>query len=179
MARATIFVKAGWFLCFDIPSHFHAAARLWRTTKVSMKRVILAAILWSAVIQAHVVVRPAQSTIGQDQKYTMRVPNEKQVATTSIQLTFPDSIVVSAIDEQPGWKLTTDKNAQGKLTRAIWTGSLAPGQAAEFTFTARNPKSETIVEWNAIQTFQDGSKSEWTGPPGSKTPASRTSISTK
>jgi uncharacterized protein YcnI len=142
-----------------------------------MKQVILA-ILLGTTIEAHVVVRPPQSTIGLDQKYTMRVPNEKQVATTSIQLTFPDAIVVSAIDEQPGWKLTVDKNAQGKIARATWTGSLAPGQVAEFTFTAHNPKSQTILEWNAIQTFQDGAKSEWTGPQGSKTPASRTTIST-
>jgi uncharacterized protein YcnI len=142
-----------------------------------MKQVILA-ILLGTTLQAHVVVRPAQSTTGLDQKYTMRVPNEKQVPTTSIQLAFPEAIVVSAIDEQPGWKLTVDKNAQGKIVRATWTGALAPGQAAEFTFTAHNPKSQTVVEWNAIQTFQDGSKSEWTGPQGSKTPASSTTIST-
>ena len=144
-----------------------------------MKRVgiaLLALVLSAAIGSAHVVVRPAESKVGQAQKYTMRVPTEKQVPTTSVELTFPAGITVTTVDELQGWKLTVKKNAQGRIESASWIGSLPPREVAEFTFTAKNPESPAVVEWKAIQVFADGSKSEWTGAEGARTPASRTKI---
>ena len=36
---------------------------------------------------------------------------------------------------------------------------------------ARNPAEESKLSWKVIQIYQDGSKSEWTGAEGSRTPA--------
>ena len=124
----------------------------------------------------HAVVRPPQSNAGQTEQYTLRVPNEKQILTTAIEITFPSEITVSTVNEKDGWTLATSRDGQGKIVGAIWTGSLAPAASVEFTFAARNPNAPVTVEWRVIQTFQDSSKAEWTGSQGSPTPASRTVI---
>jgi uncharacterized protein YcnI len=141
-------------------------------------RVALFALLVSAVTFAHVVVRPSESAPRQEQRYTMRVPTEKQIPTTSVQLDFPASVIVLSVDEKAGWKLDLKRDPKGRVISAIWRGSLPPKDSAEFTFVVRNPDSG-VLEWRAIQTFEDGSKSEWTGTEGTKTPASRTKISAK
>lgn len=125
----------------------------------------------------HVVVRPRQSSPGAVEKYTMRVPNERTVATVRVEIGFPAAVEVTAVDEQAGWKLEVKKDASGRIVGAIWSGArLAPREVVEFTFTARNPTSETKLAWNAIQTYEDDSRSEWTGPEGSRSPASVTTI---
>jgi len=125
---------------------------------------------------AHVVVVPATSRTGQVQRYTMHVPNEKQVVNASVELIFPAELTVAVVDLLPGWTLSLKKDAQGRILSAVWAGALAPGQAAEFTFTAQNPPQPVVVQWKAVQTFQDGSFIEWTGAEGTKTPASKTTI---
>lgn len=137
----------------------------------------LATTLFAALTFAHAVVRPAEATVGQTQQYTLRVPNEKQILTTTIQLTLPSELNVLAVDEKTGWKLSVKRDSAGKIVSATWTGSLAPSTDVQFTFSAANPATPATVEWNLIQTFQDGSRYEWTGPEGSRTPASRTKIS--
>lgn len=126
---------------------------------------------------AHVVVRPRQSVPGAVEKYTMRVPNERTVATVRVEITFPTAADVTAVDERPGWKLELKKDPSGKIIGAIWSGArLAPREVVEFTFTARNPPSETKLPWNAVQIYEDNSRSEWTGQEGSRTPASVTTV---
>jgi YD repeat-containing protein len=134
------------------------------------------AFLLTVAAFGHAVVRPPESTAGQTQQYTLRVPNEKQILTTSIQLTFPAELTITTVDDKAGWKLALTRDAQGRISGATWTGSLAPSADVQFTFTARNPAAPVTVEWKVIQTFEDASRSEWTGPQGSRTPASRTEI---
>ena len=146
-----------------------------------MRRLRLIALLLIACAAipsyGHVVVRPRQSSLGAVEKYTMRVPNERTVATVRVEISFPAAVEVTAVDEQPGWKLELKKDASGKIVGAIWSGArLAPREVVEFTFTARNPASETKLSWNAIQIYEDDSRSEWTGPEGSRSPASVTTI---
>lgn len=127
---------------------------------------------------AHVGVRPKESAAGGTQKYTMRVPNEKTIPTVRIEAELPDAVEISAMDELPDWKLEQKKNASGKIVGAIWSGStIAPGQFVQITFEARNPSEPpaTLV-WKVVQIFEDGSRMEWTGPQGSRTPAAVTII---
>ncbi len=51
------------------------------------------------------------------------------------------------------------------------TGSIPPGESSQFNFTAKNPNDEGKLSWRVIQVYQDGTKSEWTGEEGSRTPA--------
>lgn len=140
-------------------------------------QVLLAALIGAAAAHAHVSVRPRESTAGTSQQYTMRVPTEKNIATVRIEIQFPALAEISAVGEKPGWNLELKRDAAGKLVGAIWSGSsIAPREVAEFTFAARNPNEEAKLEWKAIQIYEDGSRSEWTGPAGSRTPASVTTI---
>lgn len=139
-------------------------------------RLLLATLIATAA-HAHVGIRPRESTAGMNQQYTMRVPTEKSIATVRIEIEFPGLAEISAVDEKPGWKLELRKDAAGKLVGAVWSGSkIGPREVAEFTFTARNPNEETKLKWKAIQIYEDGSRSEWTGPVGSRTPASVTTV---
>lgn len=126
---------------------------------------------------AHVVVLPRETTAGATQNYTMRVPTEKAVPTVRIEAEFPSAIQIISVDEKAGWKVELKKDSSGKTIGAAWSGStIAPHDIAEFGFSARNPEQETELAWKIVQIYEDGTRSEWTGPRGSRTPASVTVV---
>ena len=125
---------------------------------------------------AHAVVFPRQSTTGSYEKYVLRVPNEKAVATTRVEIHFPAGLRVTSFADVPGWQLEVVTDSAKAITAAIWTGNLPPQRFVEFPFVAANPKTDTKLEWPAYQTYADGERVEWTGPEGSKRPASVTTI---
>jgi uncharacterized protein YcnI len=125
---------------------------------------------------AHAVVFPKTSATGAYEKYVLRVPNEKAVATTKVEIRFPAGLRVTSFADVAGWKLEVITDSAKAIVGAIWTGNLPPQRFAEFPFVAANPKTDTKLEWPAYQTYADGEKVEWTGPEGSKSPASVTTI---
>jgi uncharacterized protein YcnI len=153
-------------------------------TRVQSSRLLIAAIATVAAAVAvlptlswaHAVVFPKTSTTGAYEKYVLRVPNEKAVATTKVEIHFPAGLRVTSFADVPGWKLEVITDSAKAITGAIWTGSLPPQRFAEFPFVAANPKTDTKLEWPAYQTYADGERVEWTGPEGSKSPASVTTI---
>jgi hypothetical protein len=86
-------------------------------------------------------------------------------------LKFPPSI------PKPGWNIEYKKDSSGRIAGAILSGStIPPREVAEFSFRARNPREETRLVWNVIQIYEDGSRSEWIGPAGSRSPAPATLV---
>lgn len=140
--------------------------------------ILLASLCLNALMaNAHVVVLPRETVAGATQNYTMRVPTEKAVATARIEAEFPSAIQVISVDEKTGWKIELKKDPSGKIIGATWSGStIAPHDIAEFAFSARNPEQETELAWKIVQIYEDGTRSEWTGPRGSRTPASITVV---
>ncbi|MBV8842555.1 MAG: DUF1775 domain-containing protein [Bryobacterales bacterium] len=67
---------------------------------------------------AHIRIYPTESTFGAREKYTMRVPNEKQVATIRVEGEFPPELNVYDFEFKPGWKIDFKKNDKGKITGA-------------------------------------------------------------
>lgn len=133
--------------------------------------------LVATMASAHVVVLPRETTVGTTQKYTMRVPTEKAVSTVRIEAEFPSAVEITSIEEKAGWKIELKKDSSGKIVGATWSGStIAPHDVAEFGFSARNPEQETELVWKIVQIYEDGTRSEWTGPRGSRTPASITAV---
>jgi uncharacterized protein YcnI len=125
---------------------------------------------------AHAVVFPKTSTLGAYERYVLRVPNEKAVPTTRVELHFPAGVRVTSFADVPGWQLEIVTDSAKAITAAIWTGTLPPQRFVEFPFVAVNPKTDARLEWPAYQTYADGQRVEWTGPEGSKSPASVTTI---
>ena len=125
----------------------------------------------------HVRVSPAESTAGVTQRYTMRVPTERQSPTVRIELSLPAAVNVTSFGTTAGWKMEQQKDAQGRITGAVWSGGSIPfAEYAEFSFEAKNPATPMKLEWKVIQIYEDGTRSEWTGPEGSRTPSSVTTI---
>jgi uncharacterized protein YcnI len=119
----------------------------------------------------HVTVQPKQSAPGAVEKYILRVPTEKFVPTVRVDVEFPATLTVSAFEPKTGWKIEEKKDASGKIIGVTLNGSLGPGESTQFNFTARNPVETGKLIFRAIQTYEDGTKSEWTGAEGSKAPA--------
>ena len=146
----------------------------WRRTLVPTAALVLAI---PGALFGHAVVFPKASTTGAYERYVLRVPNEKNVATTKVELRFPSDVRVTSFSDVPGWQLEIVRDSAQRIVGATWTGTLLPERFVEFPFVAVNPKTATQLAWPAYQTYASGERVEWTGAEGSKSPASVTAIS--
>jgi len=124
----------------------------------------------------HAVVFPKSSSPGAYEKYVLRVPNEKAVPTTRVELRFPDSARVISFSDVAGWQLEIIRDSANRIVGAVWTGTLQPERFVEFPFVAVNPANHATLTWPAFQTYAGGERVEWTGPADSERPASATVI---
>ena len=78
-----------------------------RRVATSLSALALTVVLLPTLSWAHAVVFPRQSAPGAYEKYVLRVPNEKAVATTKVELRFPAGVdsahtaVASFITQSP------------------------------------------------------------------------------
>ena len=86
----------------------------------------------------HVTVQPKQSAPGANVRYTMKVPTEKFVPTVRVEVEFPSSLDVMALEPKPQWKVEEKKDSAGKFIGMTLIGSIPTGESSEFNFTARN-----------------------------------------
>jgi uncharacterized protein YcnI len=138
------------------------------------RRLLLGTILAfvpSALLFAHITIWPKESGPGARERYTMRVPNEKQVATIRIEGEFPAELNVYDFEFKTGWKIDFKKDDKGKITGATWTGKIVPYEFVEFGMLGLNPKEGASLTWKFVQYYEDGMKEEFTGPVGSRYPS--------
>jgi ketosteroid isomerase-like protein/uncharacterized protein YcnI len=114
---------------------------------------------------AHVTLRPAESRPGIEQGYTVRVPTEGQVATTSVELEVPEGVTIIDVPTPEGAKHDVRRSGE-RIVAIAWTKDIPPKQSAQFVFVARNPQTGERITWNVQQRFADGSSRAWT--PGTK-----------
>lgn len=146
----------------------------WRGSRAL---AVLIALTIPAAALAHAVVFPRTSTPGAYEKYVLRVPNERDVPTTRVELHFPAGLRVVSFGDVPGWKLEVLRDTAQRITGAVWTGVLPKERFVEFPFVAVNPKDSTSLAWPTYQTYEGGERVEWTSPDtASKTPVSATTI---
>ena len=141
-----------------------------------MRTVAIAAcmLLAASVVNAHVTVLPRESHAGMEQRYTVRVPTEGQIATTSVELEVPAGVVVTQVVAGEGYTFDTRKEGD-RIVAITWTKEIPPKQSAEFAFIARNPNAAEIA-WKARQRFSDGTSADWVGVQGDRRPASVTKL---
>jgi uncharacterized protein YcnI len=121
-----------------------------------------------------VTVAPRESQAGAEQRYTIRVPTEGQVATTSVELEIPPNMTV--LEVVPGEGFTFETRREGSRVIAItWKREIPPKQTAEFVFVARNPAAGQVA-WKARQRFADGTSADWVGVEGDRRPAAVTRL---
>jgi uncharacterized protein YcnI len=129
------------------------------------------ALLAAPVVFGHIRIYPTQSTFGAREKYTMRVPNERQSPTIRIEGDFPAGLDVYDFEFKPGWKIDFRKDDKGKIVGAFWIGRIEPYEFVEFGMLAINPKEgNPNLLWKFYQYYDDGFKEEFTAPPDAKMP---------
>ncbi|MBI2834071.1 MAG: DUF1775 domain-containing protein [Acidobacteria bacterium] len=128
-----------------------------------------------AIVWAHVTVWPRESRAGTTEKYVVRVPTEGKVATAEVELEVPPNVIIAMLAAPSGWTYEV-KRESDRIVRVIWKMEIKPGEFAEFSFIARNPKQGTEIAWKVHQRYADGTSAEWVGPAGHTRPASVTKL---
>jgi uncharacterized protein YcnI len=130
-----------------------------------------------AGLGAHVSIWPRESALGATEKYTVRVPTEGKVATTSVDLEVPDGVVVETIAVPAGWTYKVTRK-DDRIVAITWAMNIKPGEFAEFAFVARNPRgAQAQIVWTLRQHFADGTVSDWTkAPNGNVRPTALTKL---
>lgn len=113
------------------------------------------------VALAHVTVNPRTSKPGAEEKYTVRVPTEKSVSTTSVDLEVPQGVMVASVTAPDG-ATHTEKREGDRIVGITWMMEIKPQQRAEFVFTAKNPAATAPLTWRVRQHYADGTLSDWT-----------------
>lgn len=137
----------------------------------------LAAAVTAAPAAAHVQVRPAEAAPGDPVLWTVLVPNERDVATTRVELAIPEGVLPFSYEPLPGWTRRVTKNPDQSTRSVVWSGRLQPEEVLSTQFLATTPEAEGPISWKAIQTYADGEKVRWIGGPDTDEPASVTQIS--
>lgn len=149
------------------------------------KRIIVfaaacfALIMFAGAASAHVTVFPREAVQGSYEKFTVRVPSEKDIETTEVKVRFPEGVNITRFEPKPDWSYELEQEADGKIVGVTWkaTGSgLGPTEFSEFSMTGKIDGDAQELVWKAYQTYKDGSVVEWVGAPDSDTPASVTKL---
>jgi uncharacterized protein YcnI len=131
-------------------------------------------VLAGSALHAHVTVLPRESHAGMEQRYTVRVPTEGQVATTSVELEIPAGVIVSEVVAGEGYMFDVRREGD-RIVAITWKREIPPKQSADFPFIARNPNAAELA-WKARQRFADGTSADWVGVQGDRRPASVTKL---
>jgi uncharacterized protein YcnI len=134
-------------------------------------------VLAVSIVDAHVTVAPRESQAGAEQRYTVRVPTEGQVATTSVELEVPPAMTIVEVVKGEGYTFETRREGS-RIVAITWQRNIPPKETAEFVFVARNPNAPQ-VSWKARQRFADGTSADWIGVEGDRRPASVTTLTAR
>jgi uncharacterized protein YcnI len=154
-----------------------------RTTRLAVVLTGASAslLLLAGPASAHVSVDAPGATQGGFAKLAFRVPNEKAVATTKVEITFPTDAQLGFASVKPhvGWtykvtkhKLATPiKTDDGDVTEAVstitWTataGGIKSGEFDDFEVSAGPLPEVDEMVFKALQTYADGSVVRWIEP---------------
>jgi uncharacterized protein YcnI len=115
-------------------------------------------------VLAHVSITPRASTHGATEKYTVRIPTEGKVATTSAELEVPEGVIVETLQAPAGFKYDVVRK-DDRIVAITWQADVKPGEFIEVAFVARNPRQGKEIVWTLRQRFADGTVTDWTKSP--------------
>jgi periplasmic copper chaperone A len=164
-----------------------------------IKKTLLATAVLSfaipAAAQAHVTLQPNTAVAGAYTRLDVRVPNERDDAsTTKVEVQFPDGFAAASYEPVAGWdvkvtKKTLDKPVQtddGEITEGVntisWTAkskadAIPPGAFEDFGLSVQIPgKAGDKLTFKALQTYTGGEVVRWIGAEDSDNPAPSVSV---
>jgi len=136
--------------------------------------IAIAVVVAGSIVSAHVTVWPQESRAGAGERYTVRVPTEGKVTTTSVELEVPTDVVVSGVLVGAGYTYEV-RRENDRIVAITWKQEIKPAEYGEFVFFARNPKAAQIA-WKVRQRYADGTSADWVGVEGDRRPASVTKL---
>lgn len=154
----------------------------------------LATAIVAAPAAAHVTLQPKEVPAGEFKRLDVRVPNEKDNAsTTKVEVQFPQGFIFVSYEPIPGWTakidmVKLDKPVEshgqeyteqvGTVTFTAQRGSgIRPGQFRDFGLSVGLPdKAGTTLTFKALQTYSDGEVVRWIGPPDAEKPAAQVKL---
>jgi len=148
-----------------------------------------------ATADAHVTLQPEQAAAGSFTRLDVRVPTERDDAsTTKVDVQFPPGFAEASYEPVPGWnvKVTKEKLAtpiktdDGEVTEGVkqitWTAKsradgIPPGAFQDFGLSVQVPgKAGDQLTFKALQTYSNGEVVRWIGARNSDTPAPIVSV---
>jgi periplasmic copper chaperone A len=158
--------------------------------KVLVAAVAASALAAPAAAEAHVTLQPDTAPAGAFTVENVRVPNERDDASTvKVDVQLPHGFVFASYEPKPGWSVEVTKEKLAKpiqsddgpideeIRRITFTGQgpngkIRPGQFMDFPLSVQIPgKAGDKLTFKAIQTYSNGEVVRWIGAPGSDTPA--------
>jgi uncharacterized protein len=143
-----------------------------------------------AAAQAHVTVQPNTATAGSYMVESVRVPNERDDASTvKLDLQLPPGFAEVSYEARPGWSVkvgraklakpvqTDDGPVTEEVRRITFTGHgaqgrIGPGQFMDFPLSVQVPgRAGDKLTFKALQTYSNGEVVRWIGAPDSESPA--------
>jgi len=126
--------------------------------------VAAAALVVVAPASAHVVVLPSVAPEGTPTEFTLQVPTERNLPTTSVRVMFPPQVSVYSFQvPPPGFTVTPILAKNQSIIGAVFRGTIPVGQYEAFHFLG-TPFSTGQTLWPAYQTYADGLVKPWNGP---------------
>jgi uncharacterized protein YcnI len=150
-----------------------------------------AALAFPASAGAHVTLQPNTAPAGAFTLENIRVPNERDNASTvKVDVQLPPGFVSVSYAAEPGWSVrvvkqklakpiqTDDGPIDEEVSRLVWTGTgkgegrIAPGQFKDFPISVQIPgKAGQTLTFKALQTYSNGEVVRWIGAPSADQPA--------
>lgn len=116
----------------------------------------------ASVAWAHTTVSPEQASAGSSETFTVSTPGEKEIPIVEEKVEIPQGFEVTSVSSPDGWQGSVEGDS------VVWTGGeIGEGEEQEFTFEAQIPDQVGEFAFNAFDTYEDGSVSEWSGPEAS------------
>lgn len=154
--------------------------------------VVIGALAVPATAPAHVTVNPREAEADGFERFAVRVPNERDDAsTTKVTMRFPEEIVDASFQAVPGWKRTVkmakldqpiEEEGEEPITERIasvtWSGGrIRPGEFEEFGISTRMPDTAgSSVAFPTLQYYSGGEVVRWIGPEDADDPAPRVEL---
>ena len=148
-----------------------------------------------AAAQAHVTLQPNTAKAGAYTRLDVRVPNERDDASTSkVEVQFPDGFAAASYEPVPGWDVKVTKKQlakpiqtdDGEITEGVdtitWTAksdadAIPPGAFEDFGLSVQIPgKAGDKLTFKALQTYTGGEVVRWIGAEDTDNPAPIVSV---
>ena len=165
------------------------------TRRIAVGAAAAGALAVPAAARAHVTVQPASAAAGAETVLAVRVPNERDDASTvKVDVRMPPGFASASWEAVPGWTVravkeklatpiqTDDGPIDEQIGEIIWTAAsrkdgIAPGEYRDFPLSVVIPgKPGQTLTFKALQTYSNGDVVRWIGAPDADEPAPRVQL---